>query len=48
MRTFQREYVMPTPVIIGLTMIVAGLGIAGFIVYTVIAQNRRNREFEQD
>jgi hypothetical protein len=39
---------METPVIIGIAMIAAGLGIAGFIVYTLVAQNRRERAKLED
>ena len=38
---------MDTPVIIGLAMIVAGIGLAGWLAYSVMQQRReerRNRE----
>ena len=43
-----REKVMQTPVIIGLVMIVAGLGLAGWIAYTVLHQRKEERRRSED
>ena len=39
---------MQTPVIIGLVMIVAGLGLAGWIAYTVAHQRKEERRRSED
>jgi hypothetical protein len=42
------EKTMATPVIIGLAMIVAGLGLAGWIAYTVLHQRKEERRRSED
>ncbi len=39
---------MGTPVIIGLAMIFAGLGLAGWIAYTVLHQRKEERRRSED
>lgn len=39
---------MQTPVIVGIVMIVAGLGLAGWIAYTVLVQRKEERRRSED
>ena len=39
---------METPVIIGLAMILAGIGLAGWLAYSVLQQRREERRSRED
>jgi hypothetical protein len=43
-----QEETLEPPVIIGFAMIVAGLGLAGWIAYTVAQQRREERKRSED